>query len=224
MRWERKYISLSLSHETITMTMPFGPATFTFTAVAPPQAEQHRVYELAMFHVQAFFYLITYKEESRTGSRFPGRFAPAIEARRSDWGNGVMLGFMEAQRSWRRRILAVGADRFFKLSIRRQPGNADIWAWAVEWNQNFRVAGYFGEENLVRAAVRALPPLTVQTFAEGNGNWVLSRRDVELPEDQDRLFFDDDLDQPDYGEEQLAVTEDVGPTTSAETGPSTPAS
>jgi hypothetical protein len=42
------------------------------------------MYELAMFHVQAFFYMTAYKEDTRTGSRLPGRFAPVMEARRSD--------------------------------------------------------------------------------------------------------------------------------------------
>ena len=71
--------------------VPFGPGVeFIFNIVAAPQADSQRLANLARFHVQGFYYLITYEKESKIGLHFPGIFVPVMEARRADWGNARM--------------------------------------------------------------------------------------------------------------------------------------
>lgn len=178
------------SRETMVFQSKLGPATFTFNFEAPPQFDSDRVFELARFHVQAFFYLATFKEETRYGALVPGVFAPVLEAIKSDWGNPLMRGFASLMNSWQFRVQFVGADGFFKLRTRRHPGNRDVWAWAIEWNQSLRVVGFFGAEAEVRNAVATLPKLEVQTFVQNSGVVWRWRMDEHLPADEDHLFFD----------------------------------
>jgi hypothetical protein len=182
------------SQEQIEIKIPHGPMQFTFNMTGPPQADSNRVFRLAMHHVQAFFYLITYRQDAQTGERMPGAFVPVMDVRRTDWGNPVMRGFMSATRNWRRRVMAIAADQFFKLSIRRHPENAPLWAWAVEWNRNFRVVGFFGEQALVKSAIDVLPRLRAHGTSMEDGSWIRYRVEEALPDSEDHLFFDDDLD------------------------------
>ena len=50
-------------------------ATFSFTFSGPPHIDPSRELELALFHVQAFYYLTTYNEENCRGELTPGLFA-----------------------------------------------------------------------------------------------------------------------------------------------------
>jgi hypothetical protein len=118
--------------------------SFNLTAVA--QADENRILELAAYHVRGFFYLITYKSEVKTGAPIPGLFALAADARRADWGNSRMLGFVSVTKSWDVRFFDNGADGFFKLWIRRKDEGVGLWAWALEWNHSFRAVGFFGVE------------------------------------------------------------------------------
>lgn len=191
-RRTRKTVQDSQERFQIDLAMGAG-VTFKFDFTGPPQADPKRIYRLAMLHIQACFYLITYKPDLRSGARFPGVFAPVMDVIRSDWGNAVMRGFMSATRLWDRRVLLIGACECFKLSIRRHPENAEIWAWAVEWNRNLRAIGFFGNKALIPAAVSNLPPLKAETIAEGNGDWIRCRIEEPLPDHEDHLFIDDDV-------------------------------
>ena len=125
---------------------------FTFNLTSPPQIESNRIYELARMQLMAFFYWITYNHETKKGGFWLGSFFPVLEAIRLDWGNPVHKAFMDAVVNWEPRVLAIGADGFFKAIIRRHPA-AVCWSWALEWNHKYRIVGFFGEIEPARALV-----------------------------------------------------------------------
>jgi hypothetical protein len=163
-------------------------ATVSLQFEAPPQIGEERLYRLACFHIQGFFFFITFDKETNRGGFFTGTFKPIMATRRTDWGNAKMRAFASSKLAWRVRFEGIAADEYFKVSIRRHPTGAEVWAWALEWNQNFRVIGFFGREAEVEAEVAALPALPMKEIGR-QGNVVYRiRLDEALSREQDCLF------------------------------------
>lgn len=158
------------------------------TLTAPPQADSDRVFELSRLHLIAFFYWITYNHSTKSGGYWLGGFFPVLEARRSDWGNPIHRAFMDAVINWEPRVLATGADGYFKIAIRRHPA-ATCWSWALEWNNSYRIVGFFGEQAPVEAASSTFPPLEVATIVQGTHGWLRYRREMPLSKEDDKLFY-----------------------------------
>lgn len=178
------------SGEEITIKVPFAPgAEMTFNLWSPPQADSHRVFELARLQLMAFFYFITYSPDTKRGGFWLGGFCPVLEAPRSDWGNPVHRAFMRTVLAWEPRLLAITADGFFKAMIRRHP-EAVCWSWAVEWNHNLRVVGFFGEREPVLATAKTLPRLRVETIFEGPGEALRYRMETRLSDEEDQMFHE----------------------------------
>lgn len=176
------------SEERVTVSAALSPgATFTFSLSAPPQAESERVFALARLQLMAFFYWLTYDRLRKRGGYWGGGFYPVMEAVRSDWGNVVNRAFMDTVVSWEPRLLANGADGYFKVAIRRHP-HAVCWSWALEWNKNYRIIGFFGEQGPAEEVVKKFPPLPTKTIVEGPNRWARHRSEVRLDEAHDRLF------------------------------------
>ena len=130
----------------------------TISLVAPPQVGRERVFDLALYHLRAFFFLLTYNEQLRCGSPLPGVFMPLDCVRRDDWGNAIQASFMNLTHAWPYRLVHPDvANGFFKLAIRKHPTEF-VWSWALEWNQNFRVVGFFGQEEGAQISAAMLPP------------------------------------------------------------------
>lgn len=176
------------SREHIQIAQSFGGADFTFSFTSPPQVEDDRIFRLAHYHFRAFFFLITYRETTRTGGFVQGGFYPLLTARRADWGNPRLRWFMDKVRDWDLRMHAIGADTFFKLIIRRCPQGREVWAWAVEWNHSMRVVGFAGREDAVTDVAADAPELAFDVVHEGPAEWVRMRTDVPLPAEEDDLF------------------------------------
>jgi len=177
------------SQEHLTIKMSLGPgAEITFDMTAPPQADSQRIFELARMQLMGFFYWITFDRGTRRGGYWIGGFHPIMEAQRSDWGNAVHRGFMEAVVGWEPRVLAIGADGFFKVIIRRHP-SAECWSWALERNQNLRTVGFFGDRTAAEAVVAGFPKLDLKTVAQGPDRFVRYRLETPLPEEEDKLFL-----------------------------------
>lgn len=156
--------------------------SFGFTA--PPQLDSERVRQLAYLHLQAFFYLITYDSERKTGGFIPGAIGWLNEASRRDWGNSLQRGFADLTRHWPPRVEGTGASGFFKISIRRDPTGAEVWSFALEWNRALRVIGFFGNLDHARSYVDQLQPLNWQRIDATQR----IRREIELDPSDDRLF------------------------------------
>jgi hypothetical protein len=162
-------------------------AEFTFDLTAPPQIETKRIFELARMQLMAFFYLITYNQKTKRGGFWLGSFFPVLEAIRSDWGNPVHRAFMDAVVNWEVRVLAIGADGFFKVAIRRHPAEV-CWSWALEWNCKYRIVGFFGEHEQAQAVANTFPPLEWITLIKGHNYNDHYRFEVALEEEKDNLF------------------------------------
>lgn len=176
------------SAESMTLRTQLGNSvTMTFTFTAPPQIESDRAFELARLQMMAFFYFLTYSEQTSRGQFWRGTFVPLIEARKSDWGNSIHLSFMNAVVMWEPRLLVSTAKDHFSAAIRRHPTHR-LWSWAVEWNKSYRVIGFFGEESAVREAVEQIPRLQITSIAEEGTWWVRHRTDTSLKEGEDKLF------------------------------------
>jgi hypothetical protein len=183
------------SSEKIKLEMPLGPGvTVTFNMSSPPQVWEERVYELARMQLTGFFYWITYDHATKRGGFWLGSFFALLQSPRSDWGNPVHMHFMRSVVNWEPRVLAIGAGSFFKSAIRRHP-DAVCWSWALEWNQNYRVIGFFGEKEPVRAILADFPVLKTSTITQGPNEFVKLRAEASLKESDDCLFEWKDLDE-----------------------------
>lgn len=138
---------VSESGETITFRTALGPnVVLTAHGAAPPSVDHERVFALARLQLRAFFYRITYDVTTGLGREWPGIFVPVGLAPRSNWGDPVIVEFSRVTRAWPLRYIGVTAGGNFKISLRRHTEvGAACWAWALEWNQSFRVIGLFGK-------------------------------------------------------------------------------
>jgi hypothetical protein len=181
------------SDEEIKFKIPFAPGiecNFTFTA--PPQIDSGRVYELASLQLRAIYYFLTYNRETKRGGYWPGHgFFPVLEAPRSDWGNPSHTAFMEAVIGWQPRFVGIGAKGFFKAIIRRHP-EAECWAWGIEWNKNYRVVGFFGNQAVAQTVVDTFPPLEETQIVQGPDLRGVFRIETKLEKEHDSLFCWDD--------------------------------
>ncbi|MER8492214.1 HNH endonuclease [Mesorhizobium australicum] len=157
----------------------------------PPQIDDDRAFELARLQLMAFFYMQTYNSETRRGGYWLHSYHPVMTVHRGDWGNPLMVGFMWAIENWGCRLLAVSADGFFKLITRRHP-SAETWAWALAWNHNRRLIGFFGELAPAQTVYDSLPKLVARTVYQAPNESLSYRTEVPLKDDEDSLFSIED--------------------------------
>jgi hypothetical protein len=179
--------------EPLTIHGQLGPALrMSFTASTPPQPDEVRVYELARLQLAGFFYLCTFKVDTQRGGFWPGIYAPLLFSLRGDWGNPVYRWFIRSTREWQLRIRGDLADRYYKVIIRRDPDSI-LWAWALEWNRNLRIIGFFGEAEAVRSAVADAPEPEMYVIGRyPDGSDLRMRDEIPLPEEEDHLFSSND--------------------------------
>jgi hypothetical protein len=68
------------------LAAPFLGGHFRFDAVAPPQVDDNRAFELAHMQLAAFFYWITFDRKTGKGGFWPGGFHPPPYVTRHDRG------------------------------------------------------------------------------------------------------------------------------------------
>ena len=159
----------------------------TFDLTAPPQIVSERIFELARMQLMPFFYLITYNRETKRGGFWLGSFFPVLEAIRSDWGNPVHRAFMHAVLNWEPRVLAIGADGFFKVAIRKHPTEV-CWSWALEWNHKYRIVGFFGEQEPAQTIANTFPSIKAVMLIQSPSDYMQYRFEVPLEDEEDKLF------------------------------------
>ncbi len=162
--------------------------SLSFELVAPPSASAEQICGLAQMHIGALFYLITYDPNRQTGGWWRGAFRVMNWASRSDWGNAVQRTFAERVVSWAPRVVAETARGFFRAAIRRDSVE-ECWAWALEWNANYRVLGFFGDDTAVETRLRQFPILEKSLIAESAEGQLRARLEQPLPMDEDKLFM-----------------------------------
>ena len=176
------------SSEDITVEVPLGSTIhMTINLSSPPQADSRRIFELARLQLMGFFYFLTYDKDKRIGHYWLGDFCPLLEALKSDWGNSIHRAFMQAVIEWEPRLIAFTAGGYFKVAIRRHP-SAVCWSWAVEWNHNLRVVGFFGDSTVAGAIVKTFPSLGFVRVVDEPDRYVNIRSEIALSEENDILF------------------------------------
>ena len=163
----------------------YGVLTGTFDG--PPQLADHRVHELARLQIAGFFYFLTYDQESNNGHWWQGEFYPIHGTIKSDWGNPIHRAFMAEVASWDYRLLLTTANGYFRTAIRRHP-TSECWSWAVEWNNCYRLVGFFGNLEAAQAVADRLPDLPVQAVVESVDRWARYRPEESLLDHEDTMF------------------------------------
>jgi hypothetical protein len=95
--------------------------------------------------------------------------------------------------NWHDRMIGDIAEGHFRVAIRRNP-DAELWSFALEWNNTTRVIGLFGREEAANAVLVDVPELTMIPFGKTTDGALLRfRREVPLEDSEDRLFYCDEL-------------------------------
>jgi hypothetical protein len=169
-------------------TEPIPGMKMRFNLWGPPQVDRDRVRQLAWCQLRAIFYWLTYDETTRRGGFWQGPFCQLLESMKADWGNPVHLSFMRVVSKWEPRLVSsTVAQGFFKVAIRRHP-SASCWSWALEWNHNLRVVGFFGDSEAYKRVAAGLSKLELQQVPTSDGQKLAVRTGVPLSEGDDLLF------------------------------------
>ncbi len=152
------------------------------------QLDDDRAWLLARYQLAGFFYLITYSKPERKGHWWPGCFAPVAVVPRLDWGNSLVLGFQRLVDAWEHRLHGIGASDYFGIAIRRSPSQEALWSWALEWNRNWRLIGFFGNESEARRLMSGLPRPATWMVKESPTRLAWLRHDCPLRDEEDWLF------------------------------------
>jgi hypothetical protein len=144
------------SKEELTLNAPFFGGNIAFGLRSPPQIDQERAFELAHYHITAFFYWLTYDETTKMGNVWDGVYFPVQVTSKKDWGSNLNQAFMKLVSDWQLKLHRETADGFFKLIIRKQP-ESECGSWALEWNKNYRVIGFFGNKESMEEFDALLP-------------------------------------------------------------------
>lgn len=163
-------------------------AAITFSFESPPQVDEVRVYTLARYQIRAFLYRLTYRDEDQRGALLDQEFYGVAIARRADWGNPQFAWFQNKTKDWLTRLHIVTADGFFRVWIKRKSLTSNVWAWALEWNQNFRVVGFAGHPKDATPHFEAVPQLELDLYQQQGANWLRGRTEVSLAPENDKLF------------------------------------
>ncbi len=179
-------MSVKNSFITDKVTLPFRKGTsINIGYQAPPQLDEYRCFELARYHLMALFYFITFNDETMKGGFWQEGYHPAFQACNSDWGNIEQISFMNKVRDWEPRWQGITANGFFKSIIKKHPSKK-CWSWALEWNQSYRLVGFFGCRKTAKKIVKNIPNL----------QWIM------LDDEQDRKRY--------YREEKrLDINDDI---------------
>jgi len=168
-------------------TRVFPGSEFDFKMIGPPQASAERAYGLARFQISAFFYWVTFDPPSRMGRFWPGQFLPVVGSARSDWGNSLMRGFMNTVNTWWTRVWGITGGGFFKVAIRRCP-DQNCWSWALEWNRNFRLAGFCGDQAAANSIIANFEIPKMRALEGPDGEIIRYREEIELSDNEDKMF------------------------------------
>jgi len=164
-----------------------GPMRIAFDFQSPPQVDEERIYMLALYQLKGFHYFLTYDNRTRQGYEWLGGYAPVGFARRSDWGNPVIVAFGELVSTWKLSLNAPTSKGYYRALIKKNP-SAELWSWALEWNVGFRVFGFYGDEKEIVSAESELASLIDPIEMKKLTETIRYRQEVPIAEGRDRFF------------------------------------
>jgi hypothetical protein len=159
----------------------------SFEIVGPPPPSEDQITLLARMQIFGIFYWLTYDSARRIGKFFPGTFHVVNWAPRSDWGNPLQRAFAQMALGWPTGFVGITAREFFKVTI-RPARTADCLAWALEWNQNYRVLGLLGHPAVLEGYAESLPNLQTALIGRLPNGEIRARTEVPLAAEEDTLF------------------------------------
>lgn len=159
----------------------------SYELTGPPQIADDRLFALARLQLMALFYLITYNENSQVGGFWQGSFYPIIATPKSDWGNLMYKEFMNRTVNWQSKLLTMTAEGYYKAMIKRHP-EEELWAWAVEWNKNYRAIGLFGKIKPAETFMLRFPERNMHTIYQSKSEHFRIGFETTLAPDDDSLF------------------------------------
>lgn len=175
------------SAESVTLKHHTPHVSLSATFHAPPQLDERRTHELALLQLRAFFFFLTFDPDLGHGAWWRGKLVPANGAFKRDFGNEVQLAFAERTAKWDYRLILTTANGFFRVAIRKHP-SSDTWSFALEWNSQFRLVGFFGDEDVCIAEAVSMPRLSGSVFPQEDGGWFAIRPEMPIDTNQDILF------------------------------------
>lgn len=180
------------SAETFQFEHTFGNAKMSFCLSAPPQVDDHRMFALARYQLAGFFFMITYKKDKEMGVLWPGDYLPIGVVRRQNWGDPAKASFSQATKDWPLRFAAGTSSGYYCALIKKHPAH-EIWSWALEWNQNFRLFGFFGDKELAKKMVSDFAVSKREgPFPGPDGSTFYATTEIPLDEEQDIFFYVDE--------------------------------
>ena len=174
----------------LSFNTPLGlNATLKGQFTGPPQLDDARTVALARLQMIGFFYFLTFDRVKLVGHYWLGGFYPVHGTLKSDWGNPIHRAFATQIASWNYRLVLNTAGGYFRALIRRHP-DKECWAWAVEWNDAYRLVGYFGDLEAAQELVNQLPSADAPTILKApDGSILRVRAEHPLPDEDDTLFL-----------------------------------
>jgi hypothetical protein len=175
------------SHEQVSVDAKTPLFEVRASFASPPQLDDARAIELARLQLMGFFYVLTFDVARSRGFWWPGGFYPVLGTIKSDWGNPVHRVFAKQVANWDVRLVMTTADGYFRTAIRRHL-SAECWSWAVEWNDCYRLVGYFGDQQTAERSAAELPRNSMHSIQQSGASSFSYRVEEPLERADDLLF------------------------------------
>ncbi len=172
------------------ISVNFG-GVFNFDIVAPPQLNQEHVIQLARYHVQAIFSMITTLDpldRDKVCLLHPEKLLVFNSYSYEDWGNPELKEVAERVKDWPCYAIINTANGFFRAIMKRKGADGDGWFWALEWNKSVRVIGAIYLPNQTPGVFQDLPDIGWSSSKTSDGEILRTRTQTPYNIDDDILF------------------------------------
>lgn len=176
------------SIENIEIPITLGPGIdLRVSLIGEPQIDDVRANELAFMHMKGLFYLQTYDYVLKKGKFIPGVFVVISNSVASDWGNEVNTQFQNIIEGWEIRLNLITAKNNFKCNTRKKH-NEECWSWALEWNEFYRIIGFWGKEIQIKRIIDTITFPNPSAVLTNTGGTIKSWQEIGLDIEKDQLF------------------------------------
>lgn len=166
-----------------TLEFKFGGATFTFGLTGQTPAATNYIPELAAYHIQGLFSLLT---ACGPPPDHQIRLLPIDQIQvqgfhpHSDWGNPQLVEIIRRTASLPLCASLHSGQDHFRACLRRSEN--DGWFWALEWNKSLRVVGSIYTAGETSPLFMELPELRWRNLPDGSGRMRQEQHSPDLGE------------------------------------------
>ena len=185
------------SHTNFGVNLPFGSAQLSMSFTGAPQIDERRAAILAWSQIQGLWFFQTYDKDRGHGrylSREDFQFVGLVG--RLDWGNVQIASFVKQIENWEHQTFACLADGYFRAMVKGSP-DGETLAWAVEWNDAYRVFGYWSLGNSWQEHFGNLALLKPDYMVGDTINGWAYRQEIPLAKNTDDGLFANPLEYED---------------------------